>query len=232
MKSQALSRIRLGLIAMALSGLLWTIGIPLRGPVAITDPEAMIQAASSPGFVPGWTIQLVGGVFHTFGTIGLYGYLVYWGRQSDRLHRLCLEDRGNCARVPADNLFFGQHASDRRSLPAGQSGRHRDRGRQCDLRARPDPVAHQWIAWPSRLGPVWDCHLAAPQTAQVVRRRLCVDSIPVRNTYSHRDRRPGGSSAPHQLERDCLESVAGIHGRGRRIGGARRWQWGPEPAGG
>jgi hypothetical protein len=77
MNSQTRREIRSGLIALALSGLLLTLGILLRGPVAITNPEAMIQAAGSPGFLPGWILLVFFGVFHVYGTFGLYRYLTY-----------------------------------------------------------------------------------------------------------------------------------------------------------
>ena len=78
MRSQApLSRIRFGLIALALSGLLFALGIALRGEIDIADPEGFIRAAASPAFVPAWTIILVGVVLNLFGTFGLYRYLTY-----------------------------------------------------------------------------------------------------------------------------------------------------------
>lgn len=77
MKSQALSRIRLGLIALALSGLLFALGIALRGPIDLADPGSFIRAAASPNYVPGWTIILVGAVLQLYGFFGLYRYLTY-----------------------------------------------------------------------------------------------------------------------------------------------------------
>ena len=77
MKSQSLSRIRLGLIALALSALLFAMGIVVRGAVDIADPEALIRSAASTAYVPGWTIILVGGVLQLYGTFGLYRYLTY-----------------------------------------------------------------------------------------------------------------------------------------------------------
>ena len=77
MNSQTRREIRFGLVALALSGLLFTIGIPLRGPVPINNSEAMIQSANSPGFLLGWILLVAGGVFHAWGTFGLYRYLTY-----------------------------------------------------------------------------------------------------------------------------------------------------------
>jgi hypothetical protein len=72
-----LSRIRLGLIALALSGLLFALGIVLRGEVDMADPESFIRVAVSPAYVPGWTMILVGGVLNLYGFFGLYRYLTY-----------------------------------------------------------------------------------------------------------------------------------------------------------
>jgi hypothetical protein len=69
--------VRFGLVALALSGLLLSLGIPLRGPIPITNPEAIIRTVDSPGFLPGWILILVGGMFHVYGTFGLYRYLTY-----------------------------------------------------------------------------------------------------------------------------------------------------------
>src|SRR6266508_3512039 len=91
--------IRSGLVALALSGLLFTLGIPLRGPIAITDPEVMIRAAGSPGFLPGWILLLVGGVFNVYGTFGLYRYLTY--HKESRLAYLAF-----VLRIAATSLAF------------------------------------------------------------------------------------------------------------------------------
>ena len=72
-----LSRIRLGLIALALSGLLFALGIVLRGEIDMADPESFLRAASSAAYVPAWTIILVGVVLNLYGTFALYRYLTY-----------------------------------------------------------------------------------------------------------------------------------------------------------
>ena len=78
MNSQTRYEVRFGLIALALSGLLFTLGAALRGPVNLPDLRSyIIPAALSPGYVPGWTIVLVGGVLQFYGTFGLYRYLTY-----------------------------------------------------------------------------------------------------------------------------------------------------------
>jgi len=77
MNSQTRREIRFGLIALVLSGLLFALGIVLRGQVDLTDPGSFIQAAASPNYVPGWTVILVGGVLQLYGFFGLYRYLTY-----------------------------------------------------------------------------------------------------------------------------------------------------------
>ena len=72
-----LTRIRLGLIALALSGLFFALGIVLRGEVDMADPESFIRVADSAAYVPGWTMILVGGVLNLYGFFGLYRYLTY-----------------------------------------------------------------------------------------------------------------------------------------------------------
>ena len=78
MNSQIRREISFGLIALALSGLLLTLGAALRGSVDLADLGSyIIRAALSPNYVPGWTIILVGGVLQLYGTFGLYRYLTY-----------------------------------------------------------------------------------------------------------------------------------------------------------
>jgi hypothetical protein len=78
MNKQTRREIRFGMIALALSGLLFTLGAALRGRVDLADLGSyVIRAALSPNYVPGWTIILVGGVLQLYGTFGLYRYLTY-----------------------------------------------------------------------------------------------------------------------------------------------------------
>ena len=76
MNTQTRREVRSGLIALALSALLFVLGIAWRGP-GFTDPEGAIRAAASPVFVPAWTILLVGVVLQIYGYFGLYRYLTY-----------------------------------------------------------------------------------------------------------------------------------------------------------
>jgi len=75
MNSQTRREIRLGLISLALSGLLFALGIALRGPVDLADPGSCCRAAVSPVFVTGWNVIMVGAVLHLYGLFGLYRYL-------------------------------------------------------------------------------------------------------------------------------------------------------------
>lgn len=77
MNSQTRREIRSGLVALAVSGLLFTIGIVLRGAVELADPTSFIRAAASPYYIPGWAIILVGFVLQLYGFFGLYRYLTY-----------------------------------------------------------------------------------------------------------------------------------------------------------
>ena len=79
MNSQTRREVRSGLIALPLSALLFALGIVLRGSAGdLTDPVAyVLRAATSPYYVPGWTIILVGFVLQLYGAFGLYRYLTY-----------------------------------------------------------------------------------------------------------------------------------------------------------
>ena len=78
MNTQARREIRFGLIALALSALLFTLGAALRGPFDLVDPGSyIIRAALSPNYVPGWTLILIGAVLQLHGSFGLYCYLTY-----------------------------------------------------------------------------------------------------------------------------------------------------------
>jgi hypothetical protein len=77
MNSQTRREIRLGLIALAMSALLFALGLVLRGPVDLADPGSCCRLAAPPTLVPGWTIIVVGGVLHLYGLFGLYRYLTY-----------------------------------------------------------------------------------------------------------------------------------------------------------
>ncbi len=77
MNLQTQREIRFGLVALALSGLLFTLGAALRGPVDLADPGSLVRAVVSPNYVPAWTIILAGGVLQLYGFFGLYRYLTY-----------------------------------------------------------------------------------------------------------------------------------------------------------
>jgi hypothetical protein len=75
MYAQTSREINLGLIALAVSGLLFALGIILRGPVELADPGSCCRTAPSAGYVSGWTIILVGALLNLYGLLGLYRYL-------------------------------------------------------------------------------------------------------------------------------------------------------------
>ena len=76
MNTQTRREIRFGLVALAVSGLLFTASVVLRGPIN-TDPVAFMPAVLSPNFVPGVSLGLIGGLFQIYGLFGMYRYLTY-----------------------------------------------------------------------------------------------------------------------------------------------------------
>ena len=78
MNTQTRYEIRLGLIALALSGLLFVLSIALRGgPIDLADPGACCRAAFSPTFMLALTIGLPAPLLNLYGFLGLYRYLTY-----------------------------------------------------------------------------------------------------------------------------------------------------------
>ena len=77
MNAQTRREIRSGLVALAVSGLFFTLGILLRGAVDLANPASFIRAAASPYYIPGWALILVGFVLQLYGSFGLYRYLTY-----------------------------------------------------------------------------------------------------------------------------------------------------------
>ena len=75
MNIQTRREIRFGMSALALTGLLFTLSVLIRGPLD-RDPAVLMQAVLSPNFVPGVVIGLLGGVLNIYGNFfGLYRYL-------------------------------------------------------------------------------------------------------------------------------------------------------------
>jgi hypothetical protein len=74
MNIQTRREIRFGMSALALTGLLFTLSVLIRGPLD-RDPIVVMQAVLAPNFVPGVMIGLIGGVLSIYGNFfGLYRY--------------------------------------------------------------------------------------------------------------------------------------------------------------
>ena len=105
MNSQTRREIRLGLVSLALSGLLFTLGIALRGAVNLADPESFIRAAASPNYVPAWALILAGGVLQLYGFFGLYRYLTYQAGNLMAFLALVLSTAGIALFLPLAAFF-------------------------------------------------------------------------------------------------------------------------------
>ena len=105
MNSQTQYEIRFGLIALALSGLLFALGIVLRGPVDLADPGSCCRAAASPTYVLGWTTILVGGVLQLYGFFGLYRYLTFQAKSLIAFPAFVLMIAGYALFVPLPTFF-------------------------------------------------------------------------------------------------------------------------------
>jgi len=103
--SQTRLEIRLGLSALALSGLLFTLGIPLRGPIDLADPGSSVRAGVSPYYVPGWTINMVGGFLLLYGFFGLYRYLTYQAASQIAFLAFVLSTAGIALILPLMTFF-------------------------------------------------------------------------------------------------------------------------------
>ena len=77
MNVQTRREVRLGLIALALAGLLWTVALPLRGPADLADPGSCCRTGFSTTFQGAWILIVVGAMLLIYGFIGLYRYLSY-----------------------------------------------------------------------------------------------------------------------------------------------------------
>ncbi len=101
MTTQTRREIRFGLIALALSALLFTLGAAVRGLVDLADLGSyIIRTALSPNYVPGWTLILVGAVLQFHGSFGLYRYLTYQAENLIALLALVLRIGGLALALP------------------------------------------------------------------------------------------------------------------------------------
>ena len=89
MNSSYLNRIRIGVLALVLSGVLGVIGEFMRGPLLdpSVNPAGFAQAAASGNFGTAWVLILLSATLAMFGTLALYGHLAggradgtaFWG---------------------------------------------------------------------------------------------------------------------------------------------------------
>ena len=105
MHPQTAREINLGLIALALSGLLFAVGIVMRGPVDLADPGSCCRVAPAPAYAPGWMIILVGAVLNLYGLIGLYRYLTHQAGNPFALPGLVLGVAGIALVIPLATFF-------------------------------------------------------------------------------------------------------------------------------
>lgn len=105
MNTQTRREIRFGLIALALSGLLLTLGIGLRGPIDLTNPTSFIQAAASSTYEPAWVFILVGGLLQIYGFFGLYRYLTYRAENLIALLAFVVRIAGLALVIPLATFF-------------------------------------------------------------------------------------------------------------------------------
>lgn len=72
-----ITRIRLGILTLAISGLLFTMGYALAGPFveAMGNPDDFVRIAGSPSFRVGMFINTIGIALEFFGFLALYIYL-------------------------------------------------------------------------------------------------------------------------------------------------------------
>jgi hypothetical protein len=98
--------IRLGLIALALSGLLWTLNIGLRGgPFDLADPGACCRAALSPSYMPTSTLGLFAVLLNLYGFLGLYRYLTYRAENRIALLAVVLTVAGLALFLPVTTFY-------------------------------------------------------------------------------------------------------------------------------
>ncbi len=105
MHPQTAREMNLGLIALALSGLLFAVGIVMRGPVDLADPGSCCRVALTPTYAPGWTIILVGAVLNLYGLLGLYRYLTFQAENPFAAPALVLGVAGIALVVPLATFF-------------------------------------------------------------------------------------------------------------------------------
>lgn len=72
---QTRREVRLGLLSLFLSGLLWSIALIPRGPGDLADPGSCCRAEFTAGLQTAWIVLVVGDVLLLYGFFGLYRFL-------------------------------------------------------------------------------------------------------------------------------------------------------------
>ena len=98
--TQTRREVRSGLVALAVTGPLFTLGIILRGAIDISDITSLIREALSPGFASGWTLIVFGFVLQLYGFFGLYRYLTTQSESLIALWGFALRTVGGALGVP------------------------------------------------------------------------------------------------------------------------------------
>jgi hypothetical protein len=110
MNTQTRYEIRLGLIALALAGLLFLLSIGLRGgPFDLTDPGACCRAAFSPTYMLALTFGTPAPLLNLFGFLGLYRYLTYQAENRIAFLAVVLTTAGLALFMPA-TIFYAINA--------------------------------------------------------------------------------------------------------------------------
>jgi len=99
--NQTRREVRSGLVVLALTGPLFTVGIILRGAIDISDTSSLIREALSPGYTTGWILIVVGFVLQLYGFFGLYRYLTTKTESVMALWGFALRTVGGALGVPA-----------------------------------------------------------------------------------------------------------------------------------
>jgi len=93
MNLQTRREVRFRLIALVLSGLLFTVSVILRGPID-SALSSLMRAALCSAFVSGVAVGLIGGVIQIYRFFGLYPYITYQREDLTALPAIVLNPLG------------------------------------------------------------------------------------------------------------------------------------------